>query len=889
MRKIVTISSAVAMTFGLAAPAPAFAVSAESDSAPQAQADSQIRDKSTSIETAVNRIGMIRTKTALIYSEPGAEDAGKPAGEEMLGQSFYIKKQAELDSSTYFLIVAGEEEKEEIGWINQNDIETYTHAILQDPPENTVLYLKENPTIYRNHAWAGEKFAAKDLQTKQGDPFTVRKAEKVGDDIWYGGTLTGESDLVWISAEDLSDEQDIPAQEKKTSSIPEKETAPEQNASDDVPAQNKAQSVKPASETASTLKRSAVTAEAPVVSNTSRLGHIRSTSGKMYKTIGDESTAFKAGTTYTNAVYYIKQQAIYNGQTYYLLSPTPSYKTGIAWMKASDLSTHEHVGVDKEKKTFRLTGKGKGYAKAWGGNKDFVYNLADFKGKEFNVNLTEKVGNNIWYRGTLNGKTVWVHSSYVESQYSQSVEEKTSRLGHIRSASRKIYKTAGDESTAFAAGTKYTNAVYYIKKQAKVDGVTYYLISKNPSYKTGVVGWMKASDLSTHVHTGVDKKKKTGLVKGTLKGYSKAWGGSKDVVYSNLAKYKNQIFNINLTEKVGNNIWYRGTLNGQTVWIHSSGVSEVQQTSSSAAEKAIKRTYTDYNATLDKMVDIQMKVNPQTDKRYQLWISGEAFGSTIKDGKGTVQATYNIRRGPGTTYGIEKTVAKGTVLPIKGSTVVNGTTWYYVQDRSGWGTAERADVKYYMDPANFLGDLKSSLQFADLSSSANIDVNEVNEKILKGKGILDGRAQDFVDAGRAYGVNEIYLIAHALLETGNGTSALANGVKYNNTIVYNMYGIGAVDRCPLDCGSQTAYQKGWTTPSKAIIGGAAFIGTGYVNAGQNTLYKMRWNPDAAVRLGYASHQYATDIGWAAKQTSRMNDLYNLLDHYEISLIIPRFQ
>lgn len=41
---------------------------------------------------------------------------------------------------------------------------------------------------------------------------------------------------------------------------------------------------------------------------------------------------------------------------------------------------------------------------AWGGAKK----------SSINVHLTEKVGNNIWYRGTLNGKTVWIHKSYLK-------------------------------------------------------------------------------------------------------------------------------------------------------------------------------------------------------------------------------------------------------------------------------------------------------------------------------------------------------------------------------------------------------------------------------------------------------------------------------------------
>src|SRR5699024_10016193 len=114
----------------------------------------------------------------------------------------------------------------------------------------------------------------------------------------------------------------------------------------------------------------------------------------------------------------------------------------------------------------------------------------------------------------------------------------------------------------------------------------------------------------------------------------------------------------------------------------------------------------------------------------------------------------------------------------------------------------------------------------------------------------------FIDAGRQNGISDVYLLSHALLETGNGKSALANGIKYKGKTVYNMYGIGAVDSCPEECGAKRAYEEGWFSPKEAIIGGAAFIGNGYIQSGQNTLYKMRWNPESMSNTNSASHQYA---------------------------------
>ncbi|HLR66626.1 MAG TPA: SH3-like domain-containing protein, partial [Virgibacillus sp.] len=200
-----------------------------------------------------------------------------------------------------------------------------------------------------------------------------------------------------------------------------------------------------------------------------------------------------------------------------------------------------------------------------GGNKNLVYDLSQYKDQVFKVNLTEKVGNNTWYRGNLNGKTVWMHTSYITSKE----ESKTSKLGHIRSSNVKIYQDIGDLSTVAEAGSKYTQAVYYIKKQANLNNQLYYLISNEPSSNKGIVGWVKSEDLSVHQHVGMDKYKKTFTIKGTGSAYNKAWGGSKNAVFSDLSKYKGEMFHVHLTEKVGNNTWYRGDFNGERIWIHS--------------------------------------------------------------------------------------------------------------------------------------------------------------------------------------------------------------------------------------------------------------------------------------------------------------------------------
>lgn len=107
-------------------------------------------------------------------------------------------------------------------------------------------------------------------------------------------------------------------------------------------------------------------------------------------------------------------KAVIDDKQYYLISNQASSTDGVlGWMKASDLKTHEHKGVDTQAKTFSLNGKGNAFTKAWGKDGNLVFNLPSYADAEFRVNKTEQVGNNTWYRGTLDDQRVFIHEAYV--------------------------------------------------------------------------------------------------------------------------------------------------------------------------------------------------------------------------------------------------------------------------------------------------------------------------------------------------------------------------------------------------------------------------------------------------------------------------------------------
>lgn len=180
------------------------------------------------------------------------------------------------------------------------------------------------------------------------------------------------------------------------------------------------------------------------------------------------------------------------------------------------------------------------------------------------------------------------------------------------------------------------------------------------------------------------------------------------------------------------------------------------------------------------------------------------------------------------------------------------------QYESGWYKADSRVVGYYMDPRNFLNE-ESIYMFEDLSYKPAYQTKSVVAAILSPTKLpkCGFKAKLFVNAGSASNVSPVFLASRARQETGSGGDAV-NGTKILGKKVYNPFNIGAYGSNPLYNGLVYAYAKGWTTPAKAVKGGAAELAGKYINQGQHTGYYQKFNVrNGASKMG--THQYMTNI------------------------------
>ena len=228
-------------------------------------------------------------------------------------------------------------------------------------------------------------------------------------------------------------------------------------------------------------------------------------------------------------------------------------------------------------------------------------------------------------------------------------------------------------------------------------------------------------------------------------------------------------------------------------------------------------------------------------------------------------------------------------------------------DSGSWVAVNEDVVAYFLDPRNFLNDIRI-FQFEKLNFDETYQTLEAVQSVFGEKSIFYPVANAFIEAGKTYDVNSVYLAAKVRGEVGvngsgstSGGSFTYDGVKYEGGY-YNVYNIGAYKT---SAGSAIArglywamggfgikendkYLRPWTSLELSIKGGAYYIANGYINNGQYTTYLQRFN----VAKGYVgtSHQYMTDIRspYSASKSSYKSYYNNDLLETSFKFTIPIF-
>lgn len=222
------------------------------------------------------------------------------------------------------------------------------------------------------------------------------------------------------------------------------------------------------------------------------------------------------------------------------------------------------------------------------------------------------------------------------------------------------------------------------------------------------------------------------------------------------------------------------------------------------------------------------------------------------------------------------------------------TDTFIAKDGSTWFQAKPETIAYYMDPRNFLTD-DGIFMFEDLNFFKSYQTSNSVKTILY-TDFYKELIQYYMEAANSYNISPIYLAALSRQEVGleagyatSGTTSTYCPVDY--TGYYNFYNIKATSGAKPVCNG-LAYAKsvGWNSKQAAIIGGASWIVSGYINAGQNTAYFQKWNTSINASKPYY-HQYMTNIRGVASSAVTTKDSYKnmgILD-YPFVFQIPIYE
>lgn len=248
------------------------------------------------------------------------------------------------------------------------------------------------------------------------------------------------------------------------------------------------------------------------------------------------------------------------------------------------------------------------------------------------------------------------------------------------------------------------------------------------------------------------------------------------------------------------------------------------------------------------------------------------------------------------------------------SLLTNAYVWkddrFVVYDSPNWVTASKAIISYYMDPRNFLTEDRVFM-YEDLSYNDEIQTIEGIEAILKntpmsntyveyvdenGETVKKLYSQIFMEAAIYSGVSPYHLASRCKQEivvSSTKMSSSVSGTVSGYEGYYNYYNIGASNSSvsggairnglnyakngTSNASKNEKYMIPWTNPYRAIVGGAYFIGSSYIQVGQSNIYLQKFN--VTPRNTY-SHQYMGNVEAAYAESLKVSAAYKSMDDYE---------
>ena len=409
------------------------------------------------------------------------------------------------------------------------------------------------------------------------------------------------------------------------------------------------------------------------------------------------------------------------------------------------------------------------------------------------VTATAKSGN--WYKVSYGGKTGWVSGTYLKAYNTTTA---TSLTYYATTGTSKLYKSASTSSTVVYS-IKSGNVFKSTQKVVTSTGATWYRVLYNNSYY-----YIQ----STQVKKMTEKSIPAATYKADTATSLYSFAGT---AYSKLTSIPKGA-TVKAVSTIGD--WYKVTYGSKTGYVNIKQFSKQTSAGTSIAATKYKTT-----ANLNLRSSASMSGNiltmipkgktvtatAKSGSWYKVnyngltgWVSGsylmkDTTNSTGTSTDGEVSQSYvttanlNIRKTASTASSKLGFIPKGTTIK---ATKYN-SSWYKV---TYGGVSGYVSASYLVSSSSSSAEQTStSYLMMDLRTESSVTAAQINQYIAKyttsSNSVLYGKGSAFISAGKKYGVNALYLAAHAIHESNYGKSTIA---KAKN----NLFGFGAYDSSP---------------------------------------------------------------------------------------------
>lgn len=322
---------------------------------------------------------------------------------------------------------------------------------------------------------------------------------------------------------------------------------------------------------------------------------------------------------------------------------------------------------------------------------------------------------------------------------------------------------------------------------------------------------------------------------------------------------------------------------------------------------------------------------PMSDAEFEEYMTAQGFPESYKPYLRTLHAShptwtfeaYHTNKDWSAVIANESVPGKNLITNSRGISFKSFEAGCYdyaidkftVYDGSTWVTASKMATEYYMDPRNWLRE-SYVYQFETLSYDEKTQTKDGVEAILantafanksftytndSGKQVTMKYSEAILAAAEYSGVSPYHLASRIKQEVVTGTTSVSGSVTGTYSGYegyYNFYNIGATNSAgggaianglkfakngTTSAAKNATYLIPWDNPYDAIVGGAFYIGSTYIQKGQNTIYLQKFN---VTNTSTYTHQYMSNIEAPYAEAAKVKAAYMAIGEMPLKFSIP---